>query len=316
MNKLYKQYPAFRKDSLQVSEIHKIYFEESGNPKGKPVILFHGGPGSKSKPRHRRIFNPKKWRVIMFDQRGCGKSKPFGEIHDNTTWDLLEDTEKLRKHLKINKWAVYGASWGSTLAIAYAEKYPKVVSNLIVSSIWLCRKKDVDWLFNGECLRRMFPDLWEWRTSALKKLGLSSGYNSKILFNILKNGTEKEKKLVSAIFENWEGQFYKVKQSIKLIKAEDSRIKDIESNKVLMHYVVNNCFFKDNQLVKEAKKLPKVPTVIIQGRYDVVCPLDNAWDLKNAVLHSKLEIIPGVGHHSSERGTINKLIEYTDRYSN
>ncbi len=315
MNKLYKQFPAFKKGYLQVSDIHNIYFEESGNLKGKPVILFHGGPGSRSKPKHRRFFNPKKWRVIMFDQRGCGKSKPFGEIGENTAWDLIEDAEKIKSHLKIKKWAVYGASWGSTLAIAYAEKYPEVVTELMVSSIWLCRRKDNDWLFYGEGLRRHFPDLWDWRTMALKKLGLPAGFDSKKLFDILINGTEKQKKLVSAVFENWESQFYKVKQPVKLIESEDSKEEDITSNTILLHYLVNNCFFKENQLIKDASKLPKVRIVIIHGRYDVVCPVDNAWNLKKAIPHASLEIIPGAGHHRSERGMKDKIVEYTDKYS-
>lgn len=315
MNKPYKQYPAYNKGYLPVSSIHKIYFEESGNPKGKPVIIFHGGPGGRSKPKHRKFFNPNKWHVIAFDQRGCGKSKPFGEVRENTTWDLLDDAEKIRRHLKIKKWTVYGASWGSTLAIVYAQMYPHVVTELIVNSIWLCRKIDIEWLYAGEELKRLFPDLWEWRISALKKVGVKEGVNFNVLFKKLNSGTDREKKLVSAIFENWEGQFYKIKQSVNIIRSEDPKGKDILSNKILLHYLLNNCFLKENQLIKNAYKLPKVPTVIIHGRYDVVCPLDNAWDLKKAIPHSQLETIPGAGHYSSEKGTIDKIIEYTDLFS-
>ncbi|MFC1600621.1 prolyl aminopeptidase [Patescibacteria group bacterium] len=316
MNKLYKQYTANKKGFLQVSDVHKIYFEESGNPKGKPVIVLHGGPGSRCKPKYRRYFNPRKWRVVMFDQRGCGKSKPLGEIEDNTTWDLVDDIEKLRKYLKISKWLVFGGSWGSTLGLAYAEKYPSVVTGMILRGIWLCRKKDIEWLFGGEALRRLFPDLWERRAGAIKKLGAHDKNSMKILFGMLKGDREKDKKYVSAVFENWEGQFSKVGKAIRLFKQNEMTEREVVSNKMLMHYVLNNCFLQEDQLIKNAKKLPKVPMVIIHGRYDVVCPLDNAWDLKKAIPHATLEIVPGAGHHSSEKGIRDKLIEYADKFSN
>lgn len=316
MNKLYKQYPAYNKGYLQVSSIHKIYFEESGNPKGKPVVVLHGGPGSRSKPKYRRFFNPKKWRVIMFDQRGCGKSKPFGEIKDNTTWDLLEDIEKLRKHLKIKMWVVFGGSWGSTLGLAYAEKYPRVITDIILRGIWLCRKKDIEWLFGGEELKRLFPDLWEWRMKALNKIKVGRNDSLKRLFEMLKSKNEKTRKLAATVFNNWEDQFSKVGNTVQLLEPEDIDEKEIQSIKILMHYVINNCFLKENQLIKNAYKLPKVPTVIVHGRYDVVCPLDNAWELKKSIPNAILEIVPGVGHNSSEKGIQEKLIEYTDKFSN
>lgn len=316
MNKLYKQYLAYRKCHLQVSSIHKIYFEEAGNPMGKPVVVLHGGPGSRSKPKYRRFFNPGKWRVIMFDQRGCGKSKPSGEIKNNTTTDLVEDTEKIRKYLKIKKWTVFGGSWGSTLGLAYIEKYPNTVSDIILRGIWLCRKKDIDWLMNGECIKRLFPDLWEWRVNAYKKLGIKEQNDFKALFQKLDSGTDKEKKMTVAIFENWEGQFSKIGKLARLVNPDNSDEKEKFANKILMHYIINNFFLKENELIENAYKFPKVPTVIIHGRYDVICPLDNAWELKKAIPHTEFKIVQLAGHNSSEKGTIDKIIEYTDKFSN
>ena len=314
IKKLYRQFPAYNKDYLQASNIHKVYYEESGNPKGKPVIVLHGGPGSKSKPKYRKFFNPKKWWVVMFDQRGCGKSKPLGEIKDNTTWDLVDDVEQLRKHLAIKKWGVFGGSWGSTLALAYAEKYPESVTELMLRGIWLCRKEDIDWLLVGKDLRRLFPDLWDWRVKNLNKLGIDVFNPLKGLYKKLFNGTKKEQKLATIIFENWEGQFLKVDQKPKLMKVEEVEDSDIASKRILLHYVVNNCFFKPNQLIKDINKLPKVPTAIIHGRYDIICPVDQAWKLQKVLPKAKFEIIPMSGHHSSEDGILSKLIECTDKF--
>lgn len=316
MKKLYRQFPAYNKGFLKVSDIHQIYFEESGNPQGNPVIVIHGGPGSKSKPRFRKFFDPKKWRVVLFDQRGCGKSKPLGETKNNTTWDLINDIERIRKHLKVSKWVIFGGSWGSTLSLAYAKKHPTAIAGLILRSIWLCRKKDIRWLLIGKGLRIFFPDLWEWRVKSLEKLGIRVNNPLEQLHQKLFRGTKKEQKLATLIFQNWEGQFLKVDQKPKLMKENEVTEKHIAAKKILMHYVINDCFFKPNQLMKEINKLPKVPMVIIQGRYDVICPIDQAWRLYQALPHAKLEMVPAAGHHSSEPGIADKLIRYTDKFSN
>lgn len=314
MKKPYPQFSSYNESFLKVSPNHEIYYEESGNPKGKPVIVFHGGPGSKSKPKYRRFFNPEKWRIVMFDQRGCGKSKPLGEVEENTTWDLVGDAERIRKHLKIDKWVVFGGSWGSTLGLIYAEKHPSAVRGLILRGIFLCRKRDIDWLMVGKELKRLFPDLWDWRVKNIKKLGIDINNPLKGLYQKLFEGDKKEQRLATTIFENWESQFLKVDQEPKLMKEKDVKETDIASKKILMHYVINNCFFKPNQLMEEIGKLPKVPTVIIHGRYDVICPIEQAWELHKALPKAKFEIIPASGHHSSEEGILSKLVEYTDKF--
>lgn len=315
MKKLFQQVPAYNEGYLKVSPTHEIYFEESGNPKGKSVIVFHGGPGSKSKPKYRKFFNPKKWRVVMFDQRGCGKSKPLGKIKDNTTWDLVEDAEKIRKHLGIEGWVVFGGSWGSTLGLAYSQKYPSVVTGMILRGIWLCRNKDIDWLLKGKELKNLFPDLWDWRVENLEKLGVNTSDLLNNLYSKLFSKDVKEQKLATIIFENWEGQFLKVDQEIKLMKIEEVKKADIASNRILMHYIVNNCFFKQNQLLNDIDKLPNVPTVIIHGRYDVICPVEQAWELHKVLPKARFEIIPASGHHSFEEGILSELVEETERFA-
>lgn len=315
MRKLYRLFPVRKEGYLKVSDLHRIYFQESGTPKGKPVILLHGGPGSKSKPEHRKYFNPKKWRVIQFDQRGCGKSQPSGEIKENTTWDLVEDIEKLRGHLEIKKWVVYGGSWGSTLALAYSETYPKVVDKIILFSIWLCRKKDIDWLVSGDELRRLFPELHEKREHALRNLDIAPNNIIGGLHEKLFKGTKKEQKMTSMILENWEGQFYKVKQGLKLIKHEDVTDEMISNDRISMHYLINNCFFEENQLLNNTSKIKYIKTAIVHGRYDVVCPLEQAWELHKRLPNSVLEIAIASGHHSNEPNTADKIIKFTDKFA-
>jgi len=314
MRKLYRLFPIRKEGYLKVSDLHSIYFLESGNPKGKPVILIHGGPGSKSKPEHKKFFNPKKWRVIQFDHRGCGKSRPKGEIKENTTWDLVEDIEKLRKHLKIEKWIVYGGSWGSTLALAYSETYPKVVEKIILFSVWLCRKKDVDWLVNGDELKRLFPDLYEKREETLKKLKIAQNSISTGLHEKLFKGTKREQKLVSMILENWEGQFYGVGQRVKLINRGEVTAEMTLNDRILVHYLVNNCFFEENQLLNNVSEIKNIKTVIIHGRYDVVCPFEQAWELHKRLPNSILEIAPASGHHSNEPYMADRIVKYTDKF--
>ena len=315
MRKLYRQFPVRKEGYLKVSDIHRIYYQESGNPEGKPIIVIHGGPGSKSKPKHRKFFNPKKWRVIQLDQRGCGKSKPLGEVKENTTWDLVEDIEKLRKHLKVKKWVVSGGSWGSTLALAYTQTHPEVVEEIILYSIWLCRKKDVDWLIKGDELRRIFPDLFEKREDALKELKIESNHIIEGLHEKLFKGTKKEQKLASLVIDNWEGQFYAVAQKIKLMRYEDVDDELIASNRVLMHYFIDNCFFEENQLLKNARNIRNIRTAIVHGRYDVICPVEQAWELHKKLPNSVLEIALASGHRSNEIRMTDKIIKYTDKFS-
>lgn len=315
MRNLYSPLDAYNQGFLQVSPLHAIYYEESGNPHGIPVIVLHGGPGSKSKPKYRQFFHPEKYRIILFDQRGCGKSIPLGEIKENTTWDLVEDIEKLRNHLGIRAWIVFGGSWGSTLALAYAETHPEAVRALIVRGIWLCRNQDIDWLLKGKELQKVFPDLWKKRCEYLKRLNIDVENPLERLYDKVMHGSVEEQKLVSVIFMNFEGQFMSVNQTPQLATEDDVTEEIVNEHKILLHYAKNQCFLKENQLIKNADKLPNVPTVIIHGRYDMICPFENAWELKNALPNAYFELIPDAGHYSSEPGTVDKLIEWTDRLS-
>lgn len=316
MKKSYQQPKLISRGYLQVSQLHKIYYEESGNPQGQPVIHLHGGPGSRSKPKHKKYFNPKKYHLITFDQRGCGRSTPRGELKENNTLNLIEDIEKLRHHFKIKKWLVFGGSWGSTLALAYAEKYPSSVSHIFITSIFLARQKDMDWIFYGQSIKNILPDLWQWRQAAQKKLGLKNDHNLyKQIYKILTAGKLTDKKLATlAFFDNWEGQFFAVNQEIDLKGIKDVQKEDIKDATIFMHYAVNNFWLKENQLLNKINRLPRVPIVIIHGRYDIDCPLIQAWELSQAIGKKKhtFEIIPAAGHHMSAKG-LDRIIFHTNR---
>lgn len=305
----YKLYPKYNSGMLQVSNIHSIYFEESGNPKGIPVIHFHGGPGYWNKPINRKVFNPKKYRVILFDQRGCGRSKPFGETKDNTTQDLVEDAEKLRKHLKLGKVIASGGSWGSTVVLLYAEKYPKAVSRLLLRSIFLARQRDAEWLVKGNDLALFFPDLWEKRLEAMGKLGLKY-LSSKNLLGLLTKGTAAKKKLGVAVIANWEDQFGRLYNKIKLVSPDETGEKDLANGRLFLHFDIHNYFLSENQILKGVVKIKQIPTHIVHGRYDMVCPLYQAWELHKKLPKSSLNIVHLSGH--SDNRLSKELVGITD----
>jgi len=309
--KLYPTSKPFNSGYLQVSKLHKIYYEEVGNPKGKPILFLHGGPGTGTKPKYRKLFNPRKYRAILFSQRGCPKSEPLGEIRENTTWDLVDDIEKLRKHLGIDKWIIFAGSWGSTLGLAYAESHPKHVSGLILRGIWLNRQKDTDWYFK-EGSNRVFPDFWEETQEYMKK------YKSKdpidLLYKKLTKETKKEQIEATIVTYNFEMNISTLLPLNQIYTKNNIKEEDIAGSRILMHYVKNKAFLTEDQLIKNAHKLKNIPMVLIHGRYDMIAPLDNAWALHKALPHSKLEIVEAAGHHSSEEGLMKKMIEYADKF--
>lgn len=315
MNKLYEEFQAFNEGYLKVSDLHEIYYEEAGNPHGIPVVVLHGGPGSHCKPKYRQFFNPEKYRVIMFDQRGCGKSIPSGELRENTTQDLVSDIEKLRNHLNISSWMVYGGSWGSTLALVYAETYPSSVKALHLRGIWLCSKQDIDWFIFGNELKRFFTDLWDQRLRVIKELGLENINLLEGLYVKITRGSLTEQQQASLIIENWEGNLLNVGQDIILRKAEEITEYEVIANRILIHYLINNCFLSENQILNNIMKLPKVPSVIIQGRYDMICPFEQAYELHKALPYAVFEIVQNAGHHSTEPGIEEKIVEYTNKFA-
>lgn len=312
MARLYKIAKVFKKELLPVSSIHKIYVEQSGNPIGLPVVHLHGGPGSASKPKYRKFYNPEKYRIILFDQRGCGKSQPTGELQQNTTLDLVEDMEKIRKHLGIKNWMVSGGSWGSTLALAYAEKYPEKVSVLLVRGIFTFREKESEWITEGGA-SPFFPDEYEKYFNFIPKserFNLANAYSKRILSKNKKLAAKAA--LVASTWEDGLMDLFPKKKTEKPTKDEIE--KGLISYRIFYHYVTNNGFLKEDQLLKEAKKLKNIPGVIIQGRYDMLCPPITAWGLHKAWPGSTLEFTIA-GHHGSDKENAKKLVEYTNKFA-
>ena len=311
---LFPNIEPFNTFSLPVSDLHTIYVEESGNKNGKPVIFLHGGPGGGVDPKYRRYFDPEKWRIIMFDQRGCGKSTPFAELEENTTWDLVSDIEKIRNHLSIDKWVVFGGSWGSTLSLAYSQTHPDSCKGLILRGIFLVRKKELDWFYQ-EGASNIFPDRWE---SFLEPIPVEKRDNLMQAYYEILTGEDHSKKIEAAkAWSTWEGS------TVKLLEDENF-ISDFSDDKfaeafarIECHYFMNNCWFdSDNHLIENMHKIRHIPGVIIHGRYDIICPVIQAWDLHKAWPEADLHIIPDAGHSIFEDGIKNKILEYTDRFSN
>ncbi|MDO8610257.1 MAG: prolyl aminopeptidase, partial [bacterium] len=306
MPTLYPPIEPYKTEFLKVSEIHSIYLEQSGNPNGIPIIVLHGGPGGRTKSEHRQIFNPEKFRVIFFDQRGCGKSIPSGETQANTTQDLVEDIEKVRKYLHIDKCIVYGGSWGSALAILYAEMYPESINRLILRSIFLCTKRELDWLFNDDTLSVIYPDVWE------KYIGLVlENERGNIMKAYEKMIFGKDKKLqIKAIQLQSFWSLIRQQLILKIEKPEDIIVDEtgINGRKILYHYLNNKMFLEEGQLLKNINFIRHIPTVIIHGRYDMNCPLKSAWDLHKAFPEAEFYIIPGASHKFTEPGIMEKLI--------
>lgn len=295
---------------LEVGSGHNIYWEESGNPKGLPVIFLHGGPGGGTDPGHRCFFDPKVYRIILMDQRGCGKSTPHSSLIDNTTWHLVADIEKIRHHLKIDKWVVFGGSWGSTLSLAYAETHPERVEALILRGIFLGRKKELHWFYQFGA-HHIFPDEWEKYIDPIppnERGDLISAYYRRLTSN-----DPAVRKRTASTWTAWEGVALKLIYDPNLFIqfTEDSHADAIA--RIECHYFLNHCFFKtDNWLIEQVGAIRKIPGIIIQGRYDMICPMEAAWDLHKAWPEAELEIIKDAGHAASEPGITDALIRASE----
>jgi len=311
---LFPNIEPFNTFHLPVSDLHTIYVEESGNKNGKPVIFLHGGPGGGVDPKYRRYFNPDKWRIIMFDQRGCGKSTPFAELKENTTWDLVDDIEKIRNHLSIDNWVVFGGSWGSTLSLAYSQTYPNSCKGLILRGIFLVRKKEIDWFYQ-EGANNIFPDRWE---SFLEPIPVEKRDNLMQAYYEILTGDDHSKKIEAAkAWSTWEGSTVRLMQDENFISDfSDEKFAEAFA-RIECHYFMNNCWFNsNNHLIENVDKIRHIPGVIIHGRYDIICPVVQAWDLHQVWPEADLHIIPDAGHSIFEEGIKDKILEYTEKFSN
>jgi proline iminopeptidase len=299
---------------LEVGSGHNLYWEESGNPKGLPVIFLHGGPGSGTEPSHRSYFDPMIYRIVLMDQRGSGKSLPHSSLVDNTTWHLVDDLEKLRKFLKISQWVVFGGSWGSTLALTYAETHPEKTLALIVRGIFLCRKKELDWFYQGGA-HYIFTDEWEKYLEMIPPLERSDMIGA--YYKRLTSSDPLVRKTAAARWSSWEGAALKLIFDPELYKQFVQPDHADALARIECHYFINKAFFKtDNWLLEHAKALQNIPGTIVQGRYDIICPFESAWELHKAWPKAKLEIIKDAGHAASEPGITDALIRATDSVGN
>ncbi|WP_150467855.1 prolyl aminopeptidase [Francisella sp. SYW-9] len=310
---LYPDIEPYNEEFLKVSEIHTIYFEECGNPTGKPVVFIHGGPGGGISPGARQYFNPEKYRIILVDQRGCGKSTPFAELRENTTSDLINDFEKIRSKLGIDKWMIFGGSWGSTLGLAYAQAHPEVVTELVLRGIFLGRRKEISWLYQHGA-SEVFPDMWEQYIAPIPEKDRGDFISA---YHTLLTGDDEELKRKAAIaWSVWEGSTSKLyidQESVDRFSDEDF---SLAFARIENHFFKNQLFLEEAQLLKNAHKIRNIPGIIVQGRYDMVCPTASAWDLHKAWPEARLEIIPDAGHSATEPGIIDALVKATDSFVN
>ncbi len=311
MLELFPEAQPYATGKLRVSKLHTLYYEECGNPKGKPLVFLHGGPGGGIEPTYRRYFDPKKWRVILFDQRGCGRSLPHAELRENTTWDLVADIERLRERLGIERWVVFGGSWGSTLSLAYSETYPERCKGLVLRGIFLLRRSELLWFYQ-EGASHLFPDAWEYYVAPIPPR--ERGDMMKAYYKRLTSRSRARRIAAARAWSIWEASTSKLRQDPELVK-KFGRGKFADAfARIEAHYFVHGGFLeRDDQLLRNVKRIRHIPAVIVQGRYDVVCPARSAWDLHRAWPEAKLIVVPDAGHSMSEPGIRSALITETAR---
>ena len=315
MNQRQQFYPELQptgRGRLRVTALHELYYEECGNPSGKPVVLLHGGPGGGITPFLRRMHDPVHYRIIVFDQRGCGQSTPHAELDENTTWDLVADMERLREHLHVEHWQVVGGSWGSTLALAYAEMHPERVTELIVRGIFTIQRSEIEWFYQRGA-SAMFPDVWEAYVAPIpleERHDMLSAYHRRL------TGSDDGVKLACArAWSQWEGATLSLLPDEKRVSDFGDDRFAIAFARIECHYFHNHGFFEyDGQLVTEAHRLKDIPGVIIQGRYDVVTPMETAWALHKAWPQAEFVIVPDAGHATTEPGIADAIIRATDKF--
>ena len=297
---------------LDVGDGHRLYYEECGNRNGKPAVFLHGGPGGGSAPDMRRFWNPDLYRIILFDQRGCGKSEPYACLDNNTTWDLVEDIERLRDKLAIERWQVFGGSWGSTLALAYCQTYPERVTEIVLRGIFMLRKKEIDWFYQHGA-SEIYPDRWRHYVDAIPEPEHDDLLHA---FHRRLTSDDRETQLNAArAWSIWEGTTSTLLPNENIAGYFSADEKALALARIECHYFVNGGFMAENQLVSNVDRIRHIPAVIVQGRYDVVCPVVSAWELAQAWPEAELKIVQDAGHSAFEPGNLHELIVATDRFA-
>ncbi|MCU1420049.1 prolyl aminopeptidase [Mycetocola sp.] len=317
MRRMYPEIEPYDAGLLDVGDGQAIYWETCGNPDGKPVVFLHGGPGGGSSADHRRLFDPARYRIVLFDQRGCGRSTPHAsaaeyDLSANTTWHLVADIEKLRGHLGVDTWQIFGGSWGSALALAYAETHPDRVRELVLRGIFTLRKAELDWFYEGGAAA-VFPDLWE---HFLAPVPVEQRGHLIRAYSTLLHDPDPVVHAAAAIeWSRWESS------TITLLPRPDVIARFTEPSYALAfarienHYFVHGGWWEDGQLIRDAGRLADIPTVIVQGRYDMCTPPMTAWALAEVMPHAQLRMIPDAGHAFDEPGILDALLEATDRFA-
>jgi len=308
---LYPAIEPYAQEHLAVDDTHKVYVEQSGNPEGIPILFVHGGPGGGTSSIQRRFFNPQKFRIILFDQRGCGRSRPHASLEDNDTWHLVADMEKIREHLAVDRWALFGGSWGSTLSLLYAETHPDRVSNLVLRGIFLMREREINWFYHGGT-RAIFPEAWSRFAGTVpedERGNLVSAYYKRLTDPEF----ERERLHFAKEWSLFEGS------TVTLVPDDEQRAHSVDPvfalafARIEAHYFENKGFLEDdNQILRDAGRLMNIPTTIIQGRYDAICPPVSAWELSQAMPWAELKIVPVAGHSAFEPAVQHELICATD----
>lgn len=306
---LYPECQPFTNTHIAVNSLHSIYVEQCGNPHGVPVIFLHGGPGSGCNPGQRRFFDPAHYHIILFDQRGCGRSLPAGETTDNTTQDLVADIEAIRQHLNIDRWHVFGGSWGSTLALSYANSHPQQVISLTLRGIFLSRQHEIDWFLGQVAL--FFPEAWQ---TLLAVVPASHQENVLDYYATQVFHSDTAISIPAAI--RWNAFESSIMSLIsKTDSAAVNGAVELARARVQIHYIQHLCFVDGDQMLQAAaQQLQSIPTTIVQGRYDMVCPPQTAWELSKVLPHSTLVMVPDAGHSAMEPGTCQALLNATEQY--
>ncbi|MBT3094832.1 MAG: prolyl aminopeptidase [Candidatus Thiodiazotropha sp. (ex Lucina pensylvanica)] len=312
MKDLYPAIEPFTSQMLPVGNGHRLYVEQVGKPDGIPVLFLHGGPGAGCEPYHRRFFNPDHYRVVLFDQRGCGHSTPHASLEANTTWDLVGDIERIRQQLNIEQWLLFGGSWGSTLALAYAQSHPDRVTGMVLRGIFLCRDEEISWFYQHGA-SRVFPDYWEDFIAPIpqqERDDLLHAYHSR-----LSGENDIDRMAAAKAWSVWEGRTASLHPNPAVVSFFSDPHTALSLARIECHYFVNHAFLRPNQLLLESDRLADIPGVIVQGRYDLICPMTSAWELHRAWPGSELKVIGDASHSAAEPGIRSALIEATDRFA-
>ena len=310
METLYPPIQPYAEHRLAVEPPHELYLEECGNPDGLPVLFVHGGPGAGYEPWHRQFFDPQKYRIILFDQRGAGRSTPHAELAANTTAHLVADMEAIRAYLGVDRWLLFGGSWGSTLSLVYAQAHPDRVLGLILRGIFLCRREEIQWFYQ-EGASRIFPDYWE---DFLRPIpGDERGDLLDAYHRRLTGDDELARMAAAKAWSLWEGRTATLRPRRSVIDHFADPHTALALARIEAHYFVHDAFLEPDQILRDAPRLADIPGILVQGRYDVICPPKSAWDLLRAWPRAELQIVPDAGHAASERGIVDALVRATRR---